>query len=85
MGGNGGTEVLEIRIVKIIKKIRDFRSRPCAQNILEVVDRGGEFTLDAENLKGMLYGLMERNVIYDGGKGELESLYITAKQKNYES
>ena len=78
---NGGTEVLETRIVKIIKKIRDSRSRPCAQNMLEFVNRGGDFTLDMVNLKGMLHGLMKRNVIYDGGKGELESFYVTAEQE----
>ena len=57
--------------------IRDSRSRPCSQNILEFLNRGGEFTLDMETLRITLDGLMERSIIYNGGKGERESLYIT--------
>ena len=71
------TQVLERRIVRIIEKIRDSRSRPCSQNILEFLNRGGEFTLDMETLRITFDGLMERSIIYNGGKGELESLYIT--------
>ena len=81
MDGNGEIKLLENRVVNIIKKIRDTRSRPCAENLLEFIKQGGEFSINMENLKGILCGLIERSIIYDGGKGGLESFYVTAEQE----
>ena len=32
-------------------------------------------------MKGILCGMIERSIIYDGGKGGLESFYVTAEQE----
>ena len=66
--------MLENRVVNIIKKIRDSRSRPSAQNILEFIKRGAEFSINMETLKGILCVLTERSIIYDGVKGGQESI-----------
>ena len=61
-------------------KIRNSRSRPCVQNILDF--GGNQLNLLKEDLKCILCGMVERNKIYDGGKEGQESYYVTTADDN---
>ena len=67
--------VLEDRIMNIIIKIRQGRSRPCYQNILNYVNRG-DIKVEMETLKNILNDLVERNVLKIKGDNDKESFYI---------
>ena len=43
---------------------------------------GSEFQLLMEKLKEILHGMVEKKIIYNGGRGELESYYVTNSVKN---
>ena len=79
MDQNEEFQQLEDRIVKIIMKIRNSRSRPCVQNILDFIN---QLNLLKEDLKCILCGMVERNKIYDGGKEGQESYYVTKADDN---
>ena len=66
---------LEEIIIRIILKIKKSRSRPCYQNILTLVNRGGN-TLSLENVKELLNNIVETNLICDKGKEGSESFYV---------
>ena len=66
---------LEENIIRIILKIKKSRSRPCYQNILTLVNRGGN-TLSLENVKELLNNMVEQNLICDKGKEGTESFYV---------
>ena len=70
---------LEEKIIRVIKKIRDGRSRPCYQSILTLVNRGGEFTLSMDYLKGVLCDLVSKNLIYFKGDEGNESFYVSTE------
>ena len=69
------TEELERCIIKIIEKIKNNRNRPCFQNILTLINRGG-INLDMENLKNILNVLIEKKIICDKGKEGHESFCL---------
>ena len=66
-------------IKRVILKIRKSRSRPCYQNILNLVNRGGEFHLEMDELKKIINEMVKKNIIVDKGKNGNESLYITSE------
>ena len=67
---------LEDKIVRVITKIRESRSRPCFQNILTFVNRGGEFNIDMDNLKDVANIMIDKKIIYVRGNEGKESFYI---------
>ena len=69
------TEELERCIIKIIEKIKNNRNRPCFQNILTLINRGG-INLDMENLENILNVLIEKKIICDKGKEGHESFCL---------
>ena len=70
---------LEEIILRIIKRIRESRSRPGFQNILTFVNRGGEFNLSMDYLKNILCKMVDENKICIKGKEKSESFYILDK------
>ena len=66
---------LEEIIIRIILKIKKSRSRPCYQNILTLVNRGGN-TLSLENVKELLNNMVEKNLICDKGKEGSKSFFV---------
>ena len=71
-------------ITRIITKIRSKKNRPCFQNILELVKRGGK-EMDYDTLKEIITGMVDRNIVEDKGKEGCESFYVVMKDKLDES
>ena len=69
------TEDIERRVIKIIEKIKNNRNRPCFQNILTLLNRGG-INLEMDNLKDIINILIEKKAIYDKGKEGNESFCL---------
>ena len=67
--------ILEDRIKNVILKIRNGRSRPCYQSILNHVNRG-DLKVEMESLKTVLNNLVERSVIKIKGDNGKESFYV---------
>ena len=67
---------LEDKVVRVITKIRESRSRPCFQNILTFVNRGGEFNIDMDKLKDVANIMIDKKIIYVRGNEGKESFYI---------
>ena len=70
---------LEQCIVKIILKIKKNRNRPCHQNILTFVNRGG-FDINMDRLKEVLNNLIENNLIRNNGQEGRESFCVIDEQ-----
>ena len=60
---------VEIYVMGIIRKIKKSRSRPCFQNLLTLLNRGGNNTT-MEHLKAIINNLTEKNMICDNGRGK---------------
>ena len=67
---------LEKTIIKVITKIRKGRSRPCYQNIQTHLNRGEYKELQMEDLKSVLNGMLEKNILQKIGE-QNESFYVT--------
>ena len=66
---------IEKCVMGVIHKIKNSRSRPCFQNILTLVNRGGK-NLTIEHLKEIIKSMINKNMISDKGKEGCESFFI---------
>ena len=66
---------IEKCVMAVIRKIKNSRSRPCFQNILTLVNRGGK-NLAIEHLKEIIKSMINKNMISDIGKEGCESFFI---------
>ena len=74
-------ENLEHCVVKIILKIKKNRNRPCYQNILTLVNRGG-IDINMDSLKEILNNMIENGLLRNNGKEGRESFCVIDEQNN---
>ena len=68
---------IEEKIIRVIAKIRQGRSRPCYQNIHTLVNRGNEFDESVETIKYILQGMIDKSILYVKGDEGKESIYVS--------
>ena len=61
----------ENRIIKVISKIQMNRNRACYQNVLAFAKRENH-NLEMETIKNINQGLINKNIIFNKGKDELD-------------
>ena len=62
-------------IQRVIKKIKLNRNRPCYQNILTLINRGG-YDLDMDTIKDTLNNMVEKNILSNDEKDGKESFNL---------